>query len=87
MNLAYVDTRARSTDGQTSHDAAKHALTRKAAAERIKIVSAIHLHGPMTAREVAQMTGLDYIETQRRISECGLTKTDVRRAGCFVWSA
>jgi hypothetical protein len=40
----------------------------------------------MTAREVADHTGIDYIAVQRRISECGLVKTGERRDGCMVWA-
>jgi hypothetical protein len=85
--IYFADTRARSTDGKTSRDAAKNAATFKAAAERRLITEAIRSQGAMTAREVSLWIGLDYIETQRRISECGLTKTTERRGGCFVWSA
>ena len=87
LAISFMDTRSRATDGQTSRDAAKHAASRKAAAERRLIAETIRTHGRMTAREVSQFTGLDYIETQRRISECGLQKTTERRDGCFVWKA
>lgn len=43
--------------------------------------------GGLTAREVSKQIGVDYIEVQRRISECGLIKTDIRRDGCAVWRA
>ncbi len=85
MNLqTFTDTRARRTDSQTSHDAAKHAVTAKADAERRAIREAVSAR-PMTAREVSAYTGIDYIECQRRISECGLVKTGDRRDGCMVW--
>ena len=84
MNTSFVDTRSRFADGQTSRDAAKHAASDKASRERRQIIAAVHLC-PMTAREVAHHTGIEYIECQRRISECGLVKTDERRGGCFVW--
>lgn len=86
MHTSFVDTRSRATDGQTSRDAAQHAATDKASAERRLIIQAVHLR-PMTAKEVSEYTGLEYIETQRRISECGLVKTEERRDGCFVWKA
>jgi len=86
--MNYVDTRARTTDGVTSKDAAKHAVTEKAATERRQIFWALRVIGPMTAREIAANTGIDYIEVQRRISEVGfITKTADRRDGCFVWEA
>ena len=85
MTLAFVDTRSRTTDGDTSHVAARNATTAKAAAERRAICCALSQQ-PMTAREVAASTGIDYIECQRRISECGLVKTGERRDGCAVWA-
>ena len=85
MNLSFVETRSRSNDGETSRDAAKHAATQKAAGERRAICAAISTE-PMTAREVAEWTGIDYIECQRRVSECGLLKTGERRGGCAVWA-
>lgn len=85
--ISFTETRARRSDGPTSREAAKNAATRKAAAERRLITEAIRTQGAMTAREVSQWIGLDYIETQRRISECGLRKTEQSRGGCRVWSA
>lgn len=90
FTMPYVRTRARSSDSDTSHDAAKAAVSRKADRERAAITEAIkdvwHGNG-LTAREVASFTGIDYITVQRRISECGLTKTTERRDGCAVWVA
>lgn len=91
MSIDFVHTRARRTDGDTSRAAAKHAASCKADMERNCIHAAVRaaredLHG-LTAKEVAAMTNIDYIEVQRRISECGLTKTSERRDGCYVWSA
>lgn len=79
-------TRARRTDSDTSHHAAKFAATRKAEQERLAIYEAVRNGGDMTAREIAHVTGLDYIEVQRRISEvAGLTKTKAARDRCRVW--
>lgn len=87
MRTSFVDTRSRSTDGQTSRDAARHAATDKAAQERLQILAALR-RGPMTAREIAELTGIDYYEVQRRISETGgIEKTDERRDKCAVWRA
>jgi hypothetical protein len=80
------DTRYRSTDPQTSRDAARHAVSIDASAQRRAICAAISQY-PMTAREVSEQTGIDYIAVQRRISECGLVKTGERRDGCMVWAA
>lgn len=83
-----ITTRARRTDPETSHVAARFATSQKAASERLSIFLAVCNKGPMTAREIAHETGLDYIEVQRRISEViGLQKTNVVRDGCRVWEA
>ncbi len=84
--MDYASTRARSTDPETSHQAARFATSQKAASERLSIYLAVCNNGPMTAREIAARTGLDYIEVQRRISEVtGLRKTEAVRDGCRVW--
>ena len=86
--LTFVKTRARRNDIDTSKEAAKHAATRKADAERMAIAAAVKAApAGLTAREVAWETSIDYIECQRRISECGLHKTTERRNGCAVWVA
>ena len=98
MQLAidFVHTRARRNDCDTSKAAAKAAVTRKADAERQAIKAAVKANQQahdglsyygLTAKEAAQATGIEYIEVQRRISECGLTKSDYRRDGCAVWVA
>ena len=101
MQLAmdFVQTRARRHDCDTSKDAAKHAATGKAARERIAITKAVKasLQG-LTAYETAQLLfntpvfeGIKYdavyFTVQRRISECGLHKTNMRRDGFAVWRA
>ena len=85
---SFLRSRARRNDCDTSKDAAKHAVSRKADAERVSITKAIKsVRLGLTAREVAVWTNIDYIEVQRRISECGLVKTELRRDGCAVWVA
>ena len=85
--LSFLETRARTTDPETSHNAAKAAAGEKAAGERIAIRLALGF-APLTAREVAQRTGIDYITVQRRISEvAGIAKTDESRNGCRIWRA
>lgn len=87
MSISFVETRSRSTDGETSKEAARNASNNKAAGERIKIARCI-AQEPMTAREVSNLTGIDYHTTQRRISEAaGIFKTTEKRDGCFVWAA
>lgn len=82
-----VRTRSRRNDSETSHEAAKFAATRKAESERLAIYEAVLNGGDMTAREIAHVTGLDYIEVQRRVSEvAGLVKTKGVRLGCRIWS-
>jgi DNA-directed RNA polymerase specialized sigma subunit len=85
--MNFTQTRARRTDSDTSHEAAKAAVSTKSDMERRAIrILFNELQRGLTAREVANITGIDYIEVQRRISECGLTKTTDRRDGCAVWT-
>lgn len=87
MNQTATSPRARRTDPETSHKAARFATSQKAASERLSIYLAVCIGGDMTAREIAVMADLDYIEVQRRISEVvGLKKTEAVRDGCRVWS-
>ena len=84
--ISFTDTRARRNDCDTSKDAAKAAASGKANAERFAIAKAVKQADlGLTGRQVASVTGIDYIECQRRISECGLVKTKLRRDGCAVW--
>lgn len=86
--LTFTDTRYRSTDCDTSKAAAKAAVSRKADGERKAIIEAVkRSYLGLTARQIAMVTGIDYIECQRRVSECGLVKTKKRRDGCAVWEA
>lgn len=87
MPFSFVQTRSRNTDSDTSKGAAKAAVSRKADEERHIISNCVGSSPGLTAREVAVLTGIDYIEVQRRISECGLTKSTFRRDGCAVWVA
>ncbi len=84
--LSFTDTRYRNTDSDTSKAAAKAAVSRKADGERQAIIAAVkRSYLGLTARQIAMVTGIDYIECQRRVSECGLVKTKKRRDGCAVW--
>lgn len=85
MTIDFVSTRYRKTDCDTSRVAAKAATSRKSDQERMAIRNAVQFFGNLTAREASAETGIDYNETQRRISECGLRKTNLRRDGCAVW--
>jgi hypothetical protein len=86
LALSFVNTRARRNDCDTSKEAAKAAAGQKAAHERTLIRAAVgSARFGLCAKEVARQTGIDFIEVSRRISECGLTKTAMRREGCAVW--
>ena len=88
LAMNFVQTRSRNSDCDTSKDAAKHAVSRKASTERVAITAAVKAAVTgLTGRQVAVVTGIDYIECQRRLSECGLTKTKTIRDGCRVWVA
>jgi DNA-binding transcriptional ArsR family regulator len=85
LQISFIDTRARSTDGKTSRDAAKNAVSQKAAATRRAILEAL-AQEPMTAREISKWTGIDYYEVQRRMSEtAGIEKTTEPRDGGYIW--
>lgn len=84
--IDFVSTRSRSTDCDTSRLAARNAATHKANSHRAAIALCLRAHGPMTARQVALQTGIEYIECQRRISEVGgIEKMNEVRHGCRVW--
>ena len=88
LAMNFVQTRARRNDSDTSKTAANHAVSGKADRERIAITKAVQSScGGLTAREAATNTGIEYIAVQRRIAECGLTKTEAVRDGCRVWVA
>jgi hypothetical protein len=88
LAMDFVSTRARTVDPETSKEAAKAAITDAACAMRRLILQSLRLHGPQTAREISLREGLEYIATQRRISEVGfIEKTPDVRDGCHVWQA
>jgi hypothetical protein len=88
MTLSFTDTRSRKNDDSTSKEAAKNAASGKADRDRLAIRWALDRFGPLTAREIARQSLLDYITVQRRISEvAGIEKTDEVRDGCRVWRA
>lgn len=84
--LSFLNTRAHRNDCDTSKEAAKHAVSGNAGARRVAITAAVkQSYLGLTGRQVALVTGIDYIECQRRLSECGLIKTKTVRDGCRVW--
>ena len=83
---SFVRSRSRRNDCDTSKTAAKAAVTGKASNERVAIVAAVKAsYLGLTGRQVAMVTGIEYHECQRRLSECGLTKTKLVRDGGRVW--
>lgn len=86
MSLDWSATRARRTDPSTSHRAARNAASGITALRRLAIVEALRKNGPMTAMEVSEVTGINYIETQRRMKECpGIRRNGAERDGRKVW--
>lgn len=81
--------RARRSDSSTSHNAAARTeADYKTHYQRQAIRAAVSFADGATAREISRMTGIGYIECQRRLSEVpGLYKTDAERDGCKVWRA
>lgn len=70
--MIYLDdiqpARARRTDPQTSHDAAK-AAEKFATTHMGRILSALKAHGPSTPRELECHTGLTVVQLCRRLPE------------------
>jgi DNA-directed RNA polymerase specialized sigma24 family protein len=90
MAISFVDTRSRRTDADTSKEAAKHAASAKSALQRIAIRKALlHVYPRgLTAKELAQATGIPYDDVKRRVSESGGTRRETeRRDGCAAWVA
>jgi hypothetical protein len=88
---AFTYTRARSTDSQTSHAAAKNAAGGKAGELRRRIQKALQWNAlacsdGLTAKDLARDLGADYYDVQRRLSEtANIRKTGEVRAGAMVW--
>lgn len=86
--------RARRTDPQTSHNAAKRA-ERFASTHKGRIIEALR-HGAATAHRLSQLTGLTVVQIDRRLPECeveGLARPVVSggaylvSGGFRVWEA
>ncbi len=82
--------RARNSDPVTSHEAAARAESFVAGHEA-KILGALHEAGfiGMTAKEIADKTGLIDVQVNRRLSAMGerkvIRRNGARRGGCMVW--
>lgn len=95
MNQLSIDLRARSTDPETSKEAARRAAT-FAESHAGRILAALKLHGPMTAHEL-HIIGLTVVQIDRRLPELarlGLARVcklddgaDMTRGGFRVWQA
>ena len=94
-SLAEASTRARRTDPATSKQAAQNA-SRFAESHAGRILTALKLHGPMTAHDL-HITGLTVVQIDRRLPElakAGLARVkklddgaDMVRDGFRVWEA
>jgi DNA-binding MarR family transcriptional regulator len=90
MTLNITPVRSRRTDPATSVRAGEKAQT--FAPRHIALIwNALREHGPMTPREIAKVTGLDYHAVQRRGKELESKGLIVRgvdeRHGMRVWRA
>lgn len=86
VRRSFVSTRHRSTDIDTSREAAKNAASAYASQVRTTIRKTLAESGMMTAREISNATGIDYYVIQRRISETGgIQRTEFRRDGAACW--
>ena len=87
--------RARTTDPETSHEAAE-SVTQSAAGQRTRCLEALHEHGPLTADEIDALVGWRLTTAGRRLpelAELGHVKTtsEKRRTrtgrNAYVWRA
>lgn len=88
--------RARSTDPETSHDAAANA-EKFARTHAGRIAVALMAMGSGTADEIARITGLSVVQVDRRLPEMksaglarvleGIDGKPLTRAGFRVWAA
>ena len=80
--------RARATDPQTSHDAAR-AFRGKPCRNHYLLILGV-MHRPMTGREIAKLTGLSMEQVCRRLPELEqrgeVRPTGEERDGCRVWA-
>jgi predicted O-methyltransferase YrrM len=84
--LAPAKARARRTDPQTSHDAAKRVELGEAAAQRAFILQAIQQHGPLTIAEISTYSSYSTHELGKRVNEVrGIAPNGLTRNGFRVW--
>lgn len=69
-DLTVAKALARSTDRQTSHDAARQLVESGAHdSQKQAVYEALQKHGPCTARELAQRSGVEQYAIGKRISD------------------
>jgi predicted ArsR family transcriptional regulator len=84
-------TRARSSDPETSHDAA--ARSRSFAQGHYQQICQALTHGPQTIYEIADRTGLTHVQVARRTAEmnnvqivrCDETRPSPSGRACHLW--
>jgi hypothetical protein len=84
--LAPAKARARRTDPQTSHDAAKRVELGKADQQRASIIDCITKWGGSTVKEIGDFYNWPAHELGKRIGEIkGIAPTGEQRNGFRVW--
>jgi predicted transcriptional regulator len=92
MQLSLLDStpRARRTDPITSHEAAAKAA-KFAGGHAARILEALQQHGPQSAHDLSQRTGLSVVQVDRRLPELKASgraaPTGAVRDGFRVWGA
>lgn len=84
-------TRARTSDPETSHDAA--AKARSFAQGHYHLICQALRHGPQTIYEIADRTGLTHVQVARRTAEmngvqierCAETRPSPSGRACHLW--
>lgn len=86
LRPAPAKARARKSDPQVSHDAAKRVELGKAEQQRTGILDALQKCGPKTVKELEYWTGYKAHEIGKRIGEVrGIAPTGDKRGGMRVW--
>lgn len=84
---SFSDTRARTSDPQTSKDAAKAAARDKARLQRMVLAETVQHFYSATAKDLSEFLQIDLADVYRRLPECAGIKPHetMRRDGCRVW--
>lgn len=96
LDLTLPAPRARRTDPATSHRAAERANT-FSPSHGERIVQTLREHGPLTPKQIAHRSGIDYVAVQRRMTELRARRMvrvllsgegePLVLDGCRVWEA